>query len=452
MDTTTEVMFDKNAEHALLGSLMLDPDVVPSVAQIVNADDFGTLFGKELYTILISLFDQDIPFDTWLIADEAKKLGINIDLAEVIGVTNATSYSGYAVHYATVVQKHSKKRRQVAIANEYAKRIYSGEDPAVTDAWLVGELSSQKVSTNANMSLAASLERQEALIEKWESPQNKEELDRWSWAWGKWNQKIDSPPAGIITLVSAAEGTGKTIVAEVQAEHWAKLGNNVAFFHFELNKDVMITRRMARISGIPYRNLVTNNLTPAQRKRRDAVANYIAQWPGNIEYVSCAGWNIDMIDAECKRLSQQGLCDAFLIDYFQKIQISPRQERRRMDETAYQRDAMERLAILANNEKAPMRGVVLSQLNKTGKNKSAHLVSGADLMGTGALGEKANVSVILHKEALLAGKKGDNGEYIVEPGGFDNKATVKVVKNTLGRTGDMEQYSTSTFDWRDNEN
>ena len=442
-----EVLFDQNAEKAVIGSMMIVPDVTPEVVNILGVDDFGTKRGKDIYIVLLSMFDQNLPYDIWLVGDEAKRLNIDIDMSFLLECVNYPT-SVYARHYAELVKKYSTKRFQAAIASEYAKRIYSGESPDVTEAWLMGEVSKRKSAADANMSLIQSLQRQRELIELWESPENQEELARWAWAWATWNSVISPPPAGILTLISAAESTGKTIVAEVQAEYWAKMGNNVVFFHLELNKDVMISRRLSRISGIPYRNLVSNRLSPEQKKRRDAVEGHVAQWPGNIEYVSCAGWNVDQICAEARRLNKEGLCDAFILDYFQKIQMSPRQERRRMDENTYQRDAVEQLAILTNS--APCRGVVLSQLTKSSKSKSATLLTGADLMGTAALGEKANVSVMLHKEILPGGKPTRDGKgYIVDPGGYDTEATVKVVKNTLGRQSTFTQHSTATFDWRD---
>lgn len=444
------ILYDANAEKAVLGSMMIDPDTTLEVVQILAAEDFGLVRSRNVFAVLLSLFDQNMPYDTWLIMDESKKLGLDVEIDFVVDCSNYPT-AMYAVHYSRIVKKYSDKRHQSAIATEYAKRIFSGEDPAVTNEWLAGEMTKRVSGGDSNMSLNQSIDRQRELIEKWESPENQAELDRWSWAWGKWNHKISPPPAGIITLVSAAEGTGKTIVAEVQAEHWAQMGNNVVFFHMELNRDVMITRRLCRLSGIPYRALVSNKLTPQQRQRRDSVESFIAQWTGNIEYISCAGWNVDQIVTECKRLKKAGLCDVFIIDYFQKIQISPRQERRRMDENAYHRDAMEQLAVLANETENPCRGMVLSQLTKAAKQKAASFLSGSDLMGTGALGEKANVSVMLHKEILVNGKDDTAKGVVVEPGGYDNRATVKVVKNTLGSTGDFEQYSTSTFDWRDQE-
>jgi len=448
---TIEIMYDLKAEQATLGSLMLDPDMTPAIAEKLAPEDFGVARASELYRVMLSLFDQQMPYDTWLLLDEAKKQGLDLDASFIIECLNTSNSAYYAEHYAATVKRWSDKRQQLAIANEFSQRVYSGEDPEATAAWLQSVSKGGQQKDDSQMSLAESLVRADVLIEGWENPENLAELERWSWAWGTWNTKILPPPKGIITLISAAEGTGKTIAGEVQAEDWAKKGNNIVFFHFELNRDVMVTRRLSRLSGISYRKLVTNNLSPAERKLRDAVKAEIQSWPGNIEYVACAGWDIDRVVYKLRALQAQGLADAFVLDYFQKLQISPRQARLRMDEVRFQRDSIEQLAIWTNEEDAGGRGVVLSQLNKGGKQKSFESVSGVDLMGTAALGEKANVSAIIHKEVLMGGKLGAQGRVLVEPGGLDTKASVKLVKNTLGPTGAWEQYTNGCFNLSDDE-
>lgn len=452
MSDVLDVLYDLNAEQIVLGGLQLDPDLTPLIAEKLGSPDaFGVQRCADMYRVLLSLFDQRMPYDTWLIMDEAKRLEIDLEPNFVLSCVQKCNSSYYTEHYAGIVVQYYEKRKHLAIATEYSKKIYSGEKPEEITAWLLSVARNGRQKDNSQMSLAQSLVRQRELIDGWESPENAQDLDRWSWAWDKWNKLIMPPPKGIITLISAAEGTGKTILGECQAEDWAIKGNNIVFFHFELNRDVMITRRLSRWSGLTYRQLVTNRLTPQERKTRNEVEEKIQSWRGNIEYISCAGWDVDKVINKMRVLQDQGLCDAFVTDYFQKFGVSKRQERSRMTTTERERDNIEQLAIFTNDKDAGARGIVLSQLNKSGKNKSFGLIDGTDLMGSAALSEKANVSIIAHKEQLAGGKVGAGGRMIVEPNGMDNKASMKLVKNTLGGTGSFEQYSNSYFGWTDEE-
>ncbi len=447
---TIEIMYDLKAEQATLGSLMLDPDMTPAIAEKLTPEDFGVARASELYRVMLSLFDQQMPYDTWLLLDEAKKQGASLDASFIIECEQASNSPYYAEHYAGVVKQYSEKRRHIAIANEYAQKIHGGMSAEDLNSWLLSAIAGYTTKDKASMSLAESLERQEELIQKWESPENKDELERWSWAWSKWNQFINPAPKGMLCVVQAADGVGKTIVGEVQAEHWAAMGNNVVYFHFELDRDVMITRRMSRLSGISYRKLVTNNLTPDEVKFRDEVKNYISRWTGNIEYVHCPGWDVDQMLNRAKTLQKQGLCDVIVVDYFQKIQPSPRQIRNRWGEVRIEEDTAEQMKIFSESG-AGCRAVLLAQLNKEGKRRSADSLDRTAGRGAGAITEKSNVVVMLHKEMLSGGRLGAAGKVIVEPGGYDTKATVKINKNTLGRTGTIEQYSNGCFNWLDDE-
>lgn len=444
----SEVLYDLNAEQATLGSLMLDPDLTPLIADKLNPDDFGVQRCADLYRVLLSLFDAQMPYDTVLILDEARKLSLDLDVSFVVDCQSAANSSLYAEHYAGIVKQYQEKRKHLAIATEYAKRIYSGERPEEITAWLQAAMAGGAVRDKSSMSTAESLVRQRELIEKWESPENAEELERWSWKWGKWNQLINPATKGMLAVVMAPDGVGKSVIAEEQAEHWALQGNKVVFFHFELDKDVMITRRLSRWSGLTYRQLVTNRLTAEQRRIRNEVEEKIQAWFGHIEYVHCPGWDIDRVINRARSLQQQGLCDAIVLDYFQKIQPSPRQQRNRWSETKVEEDTVEQLKIFSESDPG-CRVLMLAQFNKEGKKRSAGNLDRTAGRGAGAITEKANLVVLLHREKLEGGKYGAGGVEIVPPGGYDNEATVKVDKNTLGGTGEFNQYSNSFFGWTD---
>jgi len=87
---TIEIMYDLKAEQATLGSLMLDPDMTPAIAEKLTPEDFGVARAAELYRVMLSLFDQQMPYDTWLLLDEAKKQGFDLDASFIIECEQAS--------------------------------------------------------------------------------------------------------------------------------------------------------------------------------------------------------------------------------------------------------------------------------------------------------------------------------------------------------------------------
>jgi replicative DNA helicase len=427
----SEILYDLEAEKCVLGSMMLDPDLTPVVAQSLQPSDFGTERSKELYQVMLQLFEQQCPYDAVLITDEAEKLGLAVDATFIIDCLNAPTTSIYHAHYTAIVRRYGAKRKHLALATEYAKKIYSGEEPEAIGAWLQGELSGQASASSATMTWAESIQRQDELITKWETPENRQELQRWSWAWHQWNNLIPPAMKGMLVTVTASDGVGKSMVEEVQAEHWALQGNRVGYFHLELNRDIMLTRRLSRLSGIPFKALITNNLTADQRDRRDEVKETIKGWPGQVEYVHCPGWNVDQITNEARALE----LDAVVLDYFNKIQMSPVQERRRLQQTDFESDTMERLKIFSERDKG-CRMMLAAQLNKDGKETGAASLTRSKIRGSGAVTDKANVVIILHREMMADGS-------------YSREATVKVDKNTMGKTGKFTQYTNNCYNWLD---
>ena len=71
-------------------------------------------------------------------------------------------------------------------------------------------------------------------------------------------------------------GKGKTIYSEVLAEHWAKHKNRVVFVHYELNRKLMMLRRLARHTSITVRDLKAGILPPESVNR---IAAVLLAWP-----------------------------------------------------------------------------------------------------------------------------------------------------------------------------
>ena len=61
---------DPEAERGVLGSLLLDPEAVSRVVQILQPNDFYAKVHQHIYTAMLDLFDQDRPVDPVLLKAE----------------------------------------------------------------------------------------------------------------------------------------------------------------------------------------------------------------------------------------------------------------------------------------------------------------------------------------------------------------------------------------------
>ena len=71
---------DADAEMALLGSLLLDGEMVGAVVPLLRPDDFYRSANRRLYEVVLSLYERREPTDPLLVLRECERLGILADV------------------------------------------------------------------------------------------------------------------------------------------------------------------------------------------------------------------------------------------------------------------------------------------------------------------------------------------------------------------------------------
>lgn len=318
-----------------------------------------------------------------------------------------------------------------ALGKEILRRVMAEEDPTSMHQWLqeqITRLGGGADDENAVMTWEESFEFYEKLLEKRAAeamiPEGERKVIDWPWA--SWNRFIDPLEPGLLAVLSAGDGMGKTIYAEQLAEHWARKQNRVVFVHYELNRAIMLDRRTARHTSIPRRVLKSGLLDAEQTRRVADVRPRLLAWDGYITYLHTPGWSIDRTLAELRRLKAEGHCDVVVLDYLEKNAPSERQ-RKLFGQNIYQREADNVEQIKNFAESTDTSVLMLTQMNKQGKSSGFDQIDRTGMRGAGEKSEKANIVVLLHRERD-------------EQDGYSNTVDVRIDKNTVGRTGNLKQY------------
>lgn len=314
-----------------------------------------------------------------------------------------------------------------ALAKETLRRCMADEDPGDIHKWL-GETLSRigGGDDTALMTWPESFDLVDRLLEQYETLANTPAAERkvMTWPWPSWNNLIDQPEAGMLALISAPDGQGKTIYAETIAEHWAAHKNKVVFVHYELNRRLMMMRRTARHTSISVRQMKAGALTQAEKKLIADMRPRLMGWDGYISYLHTPGWSMERTVAELRRLHAEGECDVVVLDYLEKAAASRRQLQM-FGTNGYMREAdnVEQLKNFAEITEIPV--VMVAQMSKTGKGESFSTVDRSGIRGAGEKSDKSNLVVILKRERI------DEG--------YSNEVDVLVDKNTMGATGTFRQ-------------
>jgi len=322
----------------------------------------------------------------------------------------------------------------MALAQETLRRCYAEEDVTMLHQWLADQLVKLggKGDENAVMTWSESFDFYEALMIQREQNAQLPASERkvLDWLWPSWNKLIDPLEPGMLAVVSAGDGQGKTIYAECLSEHWARRKNRVVFVHYELNRSLMMDRRAARHTSISRRDLKSGNLSAEQRRLIMQMRPQLTAWDGYITYIHTPGWTMDRTVQELKRLKSENQCDVVLLDYLEKNAASRRQLQM-FGSNTYQREAdnVEQIKNFAESTETPI--VMLTQMSKTGKARDIDDLDRTAIRGAGEKTEKANVVVLLQRDRV--------------EDGYSQQVNVRVDKNTVGATGQFAQWMEPEF-------
>jgi len=320
-----------------------------------------------------------------------------------------------------------------AMAKEILRRTMADEDPEDIRKWLAEALARMGGGDeSAALTWAESFDLVDRMIDDYTTLAATPESERktLTWPWQSWRNLIDPLEGGMLGLITAPDGQGKTIYGESLAEWWASRKNKVVFVHYELNKRLMMLRRTARHTGITTRAIKEGRLTDVQRRTISDIRPRLMAWDGCITYLHTPGWTMERTTAELRRLHEDGLCDVVVLDYLEKASASRRQLQM-FGSNTYQREAdnVELLKTFAENTEIPT--MMIAQMNKEGKGEKFGSVDRSNIRGAGEKSDKSNLVVIIKRERI------DEG--------YSNDVNVLVDKNTMGGTGTFRQFMQPEF-------
>jgi replicative DNA helicase len=431
-----------DAERSVLGSALIDPDICASLPDMVSQSDFHSQAHQWMYEAMISLYKSGQPVDFVTLPDELERNGTLNECgghSYIMELINTTPTHIYAQNYAEMVKRDAVCRRYIRMAEKLMQMAYGNHKPEELFTFIEEE----KRTLQPPRDDGALQTWDESFEHYWRVLDRRREVTETggmatTYPWASWNALIDPAEPGLPILLSGDSGTGKTIYLEGFADWWAMQGLTVAISHFELNRGVMYDRRIVRHTGISRSKLKTGILTQVEEQRIMDAERRLKSWPGAIHYLHTPAWNIDELCREVRGLVRDGMCDALVFDYLDKLSASPRQMKlfgsnqtaRLADDTAQWKDLLETEQIV---------GVSAAQLRKSGKEKRFDELVKEDIQGSGDRANFVNVVGLIHREIVDAKEVDEHGEVVTEIGGRSREARVKIAKNTMGKEGVLNQ-------------
>lgn len=437
------------AEIAVLHAMRVDTNAAIDLAQTLTPQDFHDTRHAVVFEAISTLLMGVEPIDTKGILAECRSIVRERKLKQFIDDAFIDDLSEgdirrYAM-YANTVKKLGWLRQAGDFAFWLVQELQERPQPdelfsAAQERWQM--LAPKKAESNFVYGWETIRQQREAIRER--VLRRKEGIvSRFDWPWASWNKRVRPLMPGMVGIIAAPDGQGKSMYLEQVAEHWASNGHQVVLVHLEDSLEYKRNRRSARHGLVSLDKIEDGDLTGEEQARLDDADERMELWAGYLHYYHCAGKSMTEIIRELETRVAEGVCTCVVFDYLDKVQPT-RGQARVYGENSWERQAndMEQLKTFAENANVPV--FTATQGNKAMQDSGTQ--TRKNIQGSGQKSQKAQLVVILTRD--LVGEQGltdKNGKVLAEPGEYSPVAKLRIDKQNRGKTGEFSQFVLGQF-------
>lgn len=419
--------YSLEAEQAVLGAILIEPDSINQVADTLRADHFYLPEHQAIYRVMSTkmMESQTIDFVTVLEAlknesffsgEEGK--GYLLKLAQIVpSISNITNY-------ARIVREKYDVRSLIHAAREI---MDDAMDPSTDPAMLIDSAEQKIYEIRQGKQQGGLIPIQEVLASNYEIF-NKLASDQRDQYVGipSGISALDEITTGLnksdMIIVGARPGMGKTSFALNIARNVAVQQNRtVAFFNLEMSREQMVNRLLSSEARVSSKKLRVGNLTPDEWSRIAFASSVLCKAPIYLD--DTASITVPEMKARLRRLKNVGFV---VIDYLQLMK-SPRRIDNRVQEVT---EITRGLKVMAKELNIPI--MVCAQLARTTEKQANHRPALADLRESGSIEQDADQVLFLYRDEYYKNEKDDPAS--VETG----TSEVIVAKNRHGELGTVK--------------
>jgi replicative DNA helicase len=419
------------AEQALLGSLIINPECFDRVGGIITVDDFYLEEHKHIYSALMKMYTQSKMIDTVTLVNTLVEEG---DRDEAGGIqyisliANSVPSVSNVRDYARIVKDKSVLRHLIGICDDISTNAYEEGAPVKT----IVDSAEQKIFDISHNNETKDFRHIRDILQN--VYQEIETLAETGGAvtgvktgFSGLDKMLIQMGKGDLVIVGARPGMGKTSFALNIATNVAKFSKKaVAIFSLEMSGEQLVTRLLSSEALVDSSRLRTGQL---KTEDWDNIAGVISTLSGCDIYIddTSAITSAEM-KSKLRRISNLGLV---VIDYIGLMQSTANTDNRAQQVGEISRN----LKIMAKDFGIPI--VCCAQLNRgtesrAGDGKKPTL---ADLRDSGSIEQDADIVLFLYRDEYYKDISGSDSQGSEDSA---NTAEVIIAKNRHGSVGNVK--------------
>lgn len=395
-EITNSLPHSREAEEAVIGSTLINPEVYLEVAQFLSPEDFYVHRHRWIWEAFARLQERRVPIDFLTLSDELDRSG---KLAEVGGpayltaLLNGTPTSLHAEHYGRIVEETALRRRMLLAAQNVAKLAYHQQsridtvleeaEKAIFDVdkrHLIHEIQpfSQVLDNLYERVEHVSRARAQGMLRG--LPTGFIDLDR----------ILGGMQPSDVLIAAGRPGMGKSgflVSIARYVAHTAK--RRVALFSLEMSREQMALRMVSQQSEIEGQRLRNGTL---QDEQWTAFTQAVETLNGVELFIDdTPGLTPVQLRARCRRLHLEYGLDLILIDYLQLMSGGGKFENR-VQEISY---ISRQLKSLARELDVPI--LAAAQLSRAVEQRADKRPVLSDLRESGSIEQDSDVVMFLYR-------------------------------------------------------
>ncbi len=413
------------AEEAVLGALLIDPEAIFRVLSFLRADHFYLRKHRWIYEAIVALHEQREPLDFLTLTTELEQrehleaIGGSAYVSQLI---NSVPSAINIESYAHMVEETSIRRNLLDTAGDIAKYAYD-EEQSINE---VVDRSERSLFAISQKRASRDLRPVQEVVESY-----------YSWVENLYEHRgeVMGVPSGFrdldkllggfqrsdLLILAARPGVGKTSVMLTLALKAAERGRTTAIFSLEMSAEQLVQRMVSGLSRVDAQRLRLGNLLDDDWPRFTEAIGHLAELPIFID--DTPALTPIQLRTKCRRLHSEHGMDIVFVDYLQLMTSGSRIENR-VQEVSY---LSRSLKALAREMDVPV--MTASQLSRAvEKRQDKHPVL-SDLRESGSIEQDADVVMFIYRDELYH-----------EDTELKNIAEVMVAKHRSGPTGSIQLF------------
>lgn len=423
--------FSIEAEQAVLGSVLIDPEVLSTVLTLVRSEYFYLPQHRAIFDVLVSLDTLGSKIDALIVLERLKENGSFDDAAGknyLVQLAQAVPSTANIENYCKIVKDKFYLRTLISVSRDTIEDATSGS----LEADKILDAAEQRIYDIRKGKTSGGFQRLSDVISNEVYPtlhnitsENAEEYKGIPTGFSKLDEMISGLNRSDLILIGARPAMGKTSFALNIARNVAMRGKRTVFFSLEMSNEQLASRVLSTEARVESNKLRSGNISQEEWMRIAEATALLSSC--ELYFDDTSTITVPEMKAKIRRMKN---VDCIIVDYLGLMQSAKKSENRVQEVTEITRS----LKLLAKDLKIPV--VVCCQLSRgPEKNgKASNRPSLSDLRDSGSIEQDADIVLMLYREGYYKNDKKDAEDVDM------TKADVDIAKNRHGPTGRVKLH------------